>query len=101
MAGDLLNETMSVCANCEVDFPVSDPSERFCGECSEKLCIICKAEVVEPPAKVCEDCVESKAVCDRCGEPLKPGMICGDCYGGTERDPYVGESFSGGFAENH
>lgn len=99
---------MHECKGCHSEFEPATQDDVFCADCRARLCKECRNAVPNDPKHIiCADCAEKKELCPTCGESLssdrpgEPYTLCGDCDGGTERDPAVGDAWSGGFAENH
>jgi len=72
-----------ICANldCAAHFEPSASGQKFCDDCSARICILCNDEVpFVSTDRVCLSCIESREVCGRCAEPKPRGELCEQCY---------------------
>ncbi len=71
------------CVNpdCRAHFEPSALGQKFCDDCSSRLCVYCHNGVPFVSTDVvCLTCIETREVCGRCAEPKPRGEICEQCY---------------------
>lgn len=90
------HDTGRHCINpdCRAHFEPSAPGQKFCDECSARLCKVCHNEVpFTTDDSACLTCVESREICGKCCEPKPRGEICEQCYPNAAAQNAIRRSF--------